>query len=59
MTKKELIDVLSDGDIDDEVKIVVVKQKKRGGYKVFPQVVGVNNCTIPILGECFAIIYEE
>ena len=56
MTEKELIEQIQN---TDGVKIVVAKKKKRGGYTVYPQVVEAKQCFVPMIGECYAIIYEE
>lgn len=55
MTEQELIEQLKESD---GVKIVVAKKKKRG-YTVYPQVTEVKRTYVPIIGECYAIIYEE
>ena len=45
--------------LTSNVKIVVAKRKKRGGYNVYPQVVDVVETTVPFVGPCLAIVYEE
>lgn len=43
-----------------DVNIVVAKQKKRGGYTVYPQVIDVVETDIPLLGgKCYAIVFED
>jgi len=56
MTAKELTEQVAN---TDGIKIVVAKKKKRGGYTVYPQVTEVKRTYIPMIGECYAIIYEE
>lgn len=46
--------------LGSDAKIVVAKQKKRGGYTVYPQVVDVVETNIPLLGgKCYAIVYQD
>jgi hypothetical protein len=64
LTKDELIKYLNECDAGEIIKpntvnIVVAKKKKRGGYTVYPQVIEAKYCTVPPLGDCVAIIYEE
>lgn len=45
---------------EKDVKIVIAKKKKRGGYTVYPQVTDVVETNIPLLGgKCYAIVFEE
>ena len=55
MTEKELIEQIKD---TDNVKIVVAKKKKKGGYTIFPQVHEVVHTVVPMVGECYVIVYE-
>ncbi len=55
MTAKELTEQVAN---TDGIKIVVAKKKKRG-YTVYPQITEVKRTYVPIIGECYAIIYEE
>ena len=56
MTDKEVIDALAESCGS---KIVVAKKKKRGGYTVYPQVTEVVRTTIPMIGDCKVIVFEE
>ena len=56
MTEQELIEQLKESN---GTKIVVAKKKKRGGYTVYPQVLEAKRCFVPMIGECYAIIFEE
>ena len=59
MTVKDFKKIFDVAMLSDDAKIVVAKKKKRGGYKVFPQVVEANGGNLPIIGPCFAIVYED
>lgn len=56
MTEQELIEQLKE---TNGIKIVAAKKKKRGGYTVYPQVTEVKHTYVPMIGECYAIVYEE
>ena len=56
MTDKEVIVSLAESCGS---KIVVAKKKKRGGYTIYPQVTEVVHTTIPMIGDCKVIVFEE
>ena len=56
MTDKEVIDALAESCGS---KIVVAKKKKRGGYTIYPQVKEVIHTTVPLIGDCKVIVFED
>lgn len=54
--KKELIEKIKESE---GLKLVVAKQKKRGGYTVYPQVVDVVEASVPMVGDCLVVVYED
>jgi hypothetical protein len=56
MTAKELVEQVAN---TDGIKIVVAKKKKKGGYTVYPQVIEAKLTYAPMIGDCYAIVYEE
>ena len=43
----------------EKAKVVVAKKKKRGGYTIYPQVVDVVHTNLPVIGECYAVVFED
>lgn len=54
MTGKELKEML-----DDDMKVIVAKKKKKGGYTAYPQVVDFQQANVPIIGACNVIVFED
>ena len=54
MTGKELKEML-----DDDMKVIVAKKKKKGGYTAYPQVVDFQQANVPIIGQCNVIVFED
>lgn len=54
--KKELIEKIKESE---GLKLIVAKQKKRGGYTVYPQVVDVVEASVPMVGDCLVVVYED
>ena len=53
-------DVLKEMDNPDSpCPIVVVKEKKKGGYTVYPQVTELKCINVPLLGPAWAFVFKE
>jgi hypothetical protein len=51
-------------DLQDKIvvssqKVVIAKKKKKGGYTIYPQVVDCVQTYIPMVGLCYAIVFED
>lgn len=56
VTEQELIEKIKE---TDGVKIVVAKKDKKGNYTVFPQVTEIVHTNVQLIGECYAIVFED
>ena len=53
-------DILEQMDLpESDVKVVVAKELKKGGYTVYPQTKELRYVNLPVIGECWAIIFED
>ena len=43
----------------EKAKVVVAKKKKGEGYVIYPQIVDVVHTNLPIIGECYAVVFED
>ena len=57
LTEKDVLAQMDDPT--SECKIVVAKEKKKGGYTLYPQVKELRCVNVPMIGPCWAIIFEE
>lgn len=56
VTEQELIEKIKE---TNGVKIVVAKKDKKGNYTVFPQVTEIVHTNVQLIGECYAIVFED
>ena len=53
------VNELKEKAVIEKAKVVVAKKKKRGGYTIYPQVVDVVHTNLPVIGECYAVVFED
>lgn len=50
---------LNEKAVVGKATVVAAKKKKRGGYTIYPQVVDVVHTNLPVIGECYAVVFED
>lgn len=57
LTEKDFLEQMDDPN--STCKVVVVKKKKKGGYTMYPQVTELKCINAPMIGVCWAVVFEE
>lgn len=57
LTEKDVLALMDEPT--SECRVVVVKEKKKGGYTVYPQVKELKCVNIPTIGVCWAVVFED
>ncbi len=57
LTEKDILALMDDPN--SECKVVVAKEKKKGGYTVYPNVKELKCANIPMIGTCWVVVFED